>query len=65
MHNAAAKLTASVAARVSSVVMFGDPDDGEDLANGLQSKSLTICHDGELWCWGTRKKKNTPEISGS
>jgi hypothetical protein len=32
--------------------MFGDPDDGQTLANGLSSRSLTFCAQGDVICQG-------------
>jgi cutinase len=34
------------------VVIFGDPDKDQALANGLDAVRLTICHSGDLICDG-------------
>jgi len=44
VHNAAALLPAATMEKVSSVVIFGDLDDGEALLNISSSKVLVICH---------------------
>ncbi|KAJ2896927.1 Cutinase [Zalerion maritima] len=50
VHNAAALLPASTMAEVSSVVVFGDPNDGEVVTNADGGKTLVICHDGDNIC---------------
>ncbi|KAH8589771.1 cutinase-domain-containing protein [Bisporella sp. PMI_857] len=49
VHNAAKLLPASTMAAVSSVVIFGDPNDGEEVS-GAASKTLVICHAGDNIC---------------
>ncbi|KAF2015225.1 carbohydrate esterase family 5 protein [Aaosphaeria arxii CBS 175.79] len=44
------KLSASVAARVNAVVVFGDPDRDEGFGPIAASKILIICHDGDNIC---------------
>lgn len=50
VHNAAALLPAAVASWISSVVIFGDPDDGTPIANVAASKVHTVCHTGDDIC---------------
>jgi len=50
VHNAAALLPANVAKWVSSVVIFGDPDDGQPLSNIPASKVDTYCNVGDDIC---------------
>ncbi|KAJ7080545.1 cutinase [Mycena epipterygia] len=50
VHNSAKQLSASVAARIKAVVIFGDPDDGEGV-QGIPSSELdVICHVGDDIC---------------
>ncbi|QKX56318.1 uncharacterized protein TRUGW13939_03419 [Talaromyces rugulosus] len=50
VHNAIAKLAATTTTWISSVLLFGDPDDGELLPNIPASKTFTACHDGDDIC---------------
>jgi len=50
VHNAIALLPAATAAAISSVVIFGDPDDGKALPNVAASKVDTFCHLGDDIC---------------
>ncbi|KAK4963525.1 hypothetical protein LTR10_001154 [Elasticomyces elasticus] len=50
VHNAAAMLSASQTAFVNSVVIFGDPDNGEPVGSIPSSKVLIICHVGDDIC---------------
>ncbi|KAF8574046.1 carbohydrate esterase family 5 protein [Ramaria rubella] len=52
VHLSAEQLSASVASRIVAVVMFGDPDNGTALTNGLQGKDLTFCAAGDNICMG-------------
>lgn len=51
VHNAAAMLPATTMAQVSSVVIFGDPNNGQAVTNA-ESKTLVICHAGDNICDG-------------
>ncbi|KAH8680585.1 putative cutinase [Xylariales sp. PMI_506] len=50
VHNAAADLGATTMASISSVVMFGDPDEGQTISGIDSSKVLTVCHSGDDIC---------------
>ncbi|PMD18217.1 carbohydrate esterase family 5 protein [Hyaloscypha hepaticicola] len=50
VHNAAKMLNASTAAAVSSVVIFGDPNNGTSVAGISAAKTLVICHTGDNIC---------------
>ncbi|CCF35717.1 cutinase [Colletotrichum higginsianum] len=52
VHNAAAKLTAAQTNRISAVLIFGDPFDGQRVGNIPASKVKVICHDGDNICDG-------------
>ena len=52
VHNAARLLPAATMAQVSSVVIFGDPDNGQAVQGIGSSKVLVICHDGDNICQG-------------
>ncbi|KAL3421566.1 Cutinase 3 [Phlyctema vagabunda] len=52
VHDATALLSSATAAKISSVVIFGDPDNGTPVANVSPSKVLVICHDGDNICEG-------------
>lgn len=52
VHNAFGHLDAATASKVSAVVLFGDPKDGQALPNVSASKVLTVCHDGDNICAG-------------
>ena len=43
-------LSAAATAAVNSVVIFGDPDDGEAVGSIPSSKVLIICHTGDDIC---------------
>ncbi|KAK4899416.1 hypothetical protein LTR27_003149 [Elasticomyces elasticus] len=50
VHNAAAMLSVSQTAFINSVVIFGDPDNGEPVGSIPSSKVLIICHVGDDIC---------------
>ncbi|GAB7347209.1 hypothetical protein MBLNU459_g3315t1 [Dothideomycetes sp. NU459] len=50
VHNAANNITDAQAAFISSVVIFGDPDDGEAVGAVPASKTDIICHTGDDIC---------------
>ncbi|KAK1824727.1 hypothetical protein LTR12_000784 [Friedmanniomyces endolithicus] len=50
VHKAALELSASQTAFINSVVIFGDPDDGEPVGSVPSSKVLIICHAGDDIC---------------
>ena len=52
VHNGVKQLSAAVAARVTAVVMFGDPDDGQPLQNIPAEDVVTFCFDDDLICKG-------------
>ncbi|PVH77536.1 carbohydrate esterase family 5 protein [Cadophora sp. DSE1049] len=52
VHNSAKLLTNATAAKVSSVVMFGDPFNGIAVGNIPASKVVTYCHEGDNICEG-------------
>ncbi|WYZ42194.1 hypothetical protein EsH8_V_001089 [Colletotrichum jinshuiense] len=52
VHNAASKLTAAQTARISAVLIFGDPFDGQAVGSIPSSKVKVICHDGDNICDG-------------
>jgi len=52
VHNAAKELSASTAAFVNSVVIFGDPDASQPVASIPASKVKIICHPGDNICQG-------------
>lgn len=49
-HNAANMISASATAFINSVVLFGDPDDGEAFGSVPASKVSTDCHVGDDIC---------------
>ncbi|KAH8684524.1 cutinase-domain-containing protein [Tricladium varicosporioides] len=53
VHKAAKQLSAAVAAKVSSVVIFGDPDNGTAVGVIAPSKVLIVCHSGDEICKGS------------
>ncbi|KAH8883091.1 cutinase [Thozetella sp. PMI_491] len=53
VHNAAANLTTALTNKINSVLIFGDPDDGQAVGSIPSSKVKIICHDGDLICDGT------------
>lgn len=50
VHNAAKLLPASTMAKISSVVIFGDPDFGQAVASTASSKTKIICHSDDNIC---------------
>ncbi|KAJ7701434.1 cutA, cutinase A [Mycena rosella] len=52
VHNSAKQLSAAVAARISAVVIFGDPDNGQAVQGVSSSKVDVICHVGDDICLG-------------
>ncbi|KAH7348496.1 cutinase [Rhexocercosporidium sp. MPI-PUGE-AT-0058] len=52
VHNAAAMLPASTMAKVNSVVLFGDPNDGKPVAGADAAKTMVICHATDNICDG-------------
>lgn len=52
VHNAAASLPAATAARLSSVVLFGDPRNGSAVAGVDAARTLVVCHAGDDVCAG-------------
>ncbi|KAN0095405.1 carbohydrate esterase family 5 protein [Hyaloscypha variabilis] len=50
VHNAAKMLNGTTAAGVSSVVIFGDPNNGTAVAGIPAAKTLVICHTGDNIC---------------
>jgi len=50
VHNAIGLLPATIAAWISKVVIFGDPDDGQALPNVASSKVDVYCHAGDDIC---------------
>ncbi|KAH6679396.1 putative cutinase [Halenospora varia] len=53
VHKAAKQLSAAVAAKVSSVVIFGDPDNGTAVGVIDPSKVLIVCHSKDEICKGS------------
>ena len=52
VHNAAKLISSSAAKFINSVVLFGDPDDGQPLGNVPAYKVSTDCHTGDNICQG-------------
>ncbi|KAE9380672.1 carbohydrate esterase family 5 protein [Stipitochalara longipes BDJ] len=52
VHNAAKMMTAAQTNAVSSVVIFGDPDNGKAVGNVPAAKTKVICHTGDNICQG-------------
>jgi len=52
VHLAALSLPASTTAKISSVVLFGDPKNGTAIQGVAANKVLTICHAGDDICKG-------------
>jgi cutinase len=52
VHNAAKQIPAATMAKVSSVVIFGDPDDGQAVAGASAANTKVICHTGDNICQG-------------
>ena len=49
-HNAADEISAAATAFINSVVLFGDPDDGERFGSVPTGKVSTDCHLGDDIC---------------
>ncbi|KFY32613.1 hypothetical protein V493_00035 [Pseudogymnoascus sp. VKM F-4281 (FW-2241)] len=52
VHNAAKKLSAATAAKITSIVFFGDPNEGDPVRGVSPSNVLTICHAKDNICEG-------------
>ncbi|KAK0121804.1 hypothetical protein ONS95_010087 [Cadophora gregata] len=52
VHNAAAMLPVTTMAKVSSVVIFGDPNNGKPIANVDPANAIVICHGVDNICDG-------------
>ncbi|KAF9873009.1 cutinase [Colletotrichum karsti] len=52
VHNAANKLTTALTNKISAVLIFGDPFDGQPVGNIPASKVKVICHAGDNICDG-------------
>ena len=52
IHNGVAQLSSSIASRVLAAVFFGDPDDGQSLANIAANTAQTYCFSDDLICDG-------------
>jgi cutinase len=52
VHNTIPMLPASTTAKLSSVVLFGDPKNGTAIPNIDMAKVLTVCHKGDDICKG-------------
>ncbi|KAH6712380.1 cutinase [Leptodontidium sp. MPI-SDFR-AT-0119] len=52
IHNAAAMLPSATMAKISSVVIFGDPNNGKPVAGADAAKTIVICHPGDDICDG-------------
>ncbi|KAH7408948.1 cutinase [Cadophora sp. MPI-SDFR-AT-0126] len=52
LHNAAEKLTAAVTAKIAAAVLFGDPDYPDTPGSVPASKTLQLCHQGDIICRG-------------
>lgn len=50
VHKAATSLSSTVSAKVSSAVIFGDPDDGSPVGAIPAAKTEVICHTGDDIC---------------
>ena len=50
VHNAAKLLPTATVEQISSVVIFGDPDNGQEVQGVPSSKTLVVCHDGDNIC---------------
>jgi cutinase len=50
VHNAAGKLPPAISAKVSSVVIFGDPNNGTAVGAISAAKTEVICHTGDDIC---------------
>ncbi|KAL8364822.1 hypothetical protein RB595_003886 [Gaeumannomyces hyphopodioides] len=52
VHNAAKQLSPNMASRVSAAVIFGDPKNGEPVAQIPASRTMVICNTGDNICSG-------------
>ncbi|KAL3428069.1 cutinase [Phlyctema vagabunda] len=52
VHNAASSLPADTMAKVSSVIIFGDPDNGKPVEGASAATTKIICHTGDNICQG-------------
>ncbi|KAF2706626.1 carbohydrate esterase family 5 protein [Pleomassaria siparia CBS 279.74] len=52
VHNAALKITAANAAKITAVLVFGDPKNGTAFGSITASKTKVICHSGDNICEG-------------
>jgi hypothetical protein len=50
VHNAAKMMDAATTAKINSVLIFGDPNNGTAVGSVPASKTLVICHDGDNIC---------------
>lgn len=50
MHDGAANVGAAAMSHVSAVVVFGDPESSQPVANIDQSKVRIVCHPGDDIC---------------
>jgi len=50
VHNAAKMLSADTMAKISSAVIFGDPNNGQAVAGVAASRTLVVCHAGDDIC---------------
>lgn len=55
MHNAGMMLSAADAAKVNSVVMFGDPKNSTSVGAIPTEKVSVVCHDTDNICMGGNK----------
>jgi cutinase len=52
VHNAAAQLSTATMKAVSSIVIFGDPDNGDAIPGIAATSVKTVCHTGDAICAG-------------
>lgn len=52
MHLATSQLPTNTTAKISSVVLFGDPKNGTAIQGVDAKRVLTICHAGDDICMG-------------
>lgn len=50
VHNAAKMMDAATSAKVNSVLIFGDPNNGTAVGSIPAAKTKVICHDGDNIC---------------
>ncbi|KAK7436431.1 hypothetical protein VKT23_019143 [Stygiomarasmius scandens] len=50
VHNSAKELSVNTASKISSAVVFGDPDNGDAVAGVSADRTLVICHTGDDIC---------------